>query len=230
MSVAVGRKACAAAGPEDLAAFETHVLAGFVLARTAARAVRQHNPFGRETPRAAANVVRPPTVITDACYPSWPRGLPPSRTKPTPASSPMASWTTRRHAHDPRPHQRRLFPEVRIDRRPKEWTVVDRDYEILRIGMRPCSGKSTSRPDRQRHKTAFVDSRDKQLDAQYALTLFHGLGLAASCHDERWPTVVIPSCLAARPWSGAPARFARSSRRAFPGSRTSAVTGCGHDC
>jgi len=56
------REARAVAGPDELAAFETDVLAGFVLARAAAGLAGFHDPLGCGASGAAAGVVRPAAV------------------------------------------------------------------------------------------------------------------------------------------------------------------------
>ena len=65
MSLAVVRdmrEARVPAGPEELAAFETDVLAGFVLARAAAGLSDNTISVGRVEPGAGAGVVRRPAV------------------------------------------------------------------------------------------------------------------------------------------------------------------------
>ena len=56
------RQARAPAGPEDLAALESDVFAGLVLARAAAGAGRCHDHLGRGQSRADPGLVRAPVV------------------------------------------------------------------------------------------------------------------------------------------------------------------------
>ena len=56
------RQARAAAGPEEPVAFETDMLAGFVLARAAAGLSDANHPLGCGASEAVAGVVRRPVV------------------------------------------------------------------------------------------------------------------------------------------------------------------------
>ena len=56
------REARSPAGPDELAAFETDVLAGFVLARAAAGLAGCHDPLGCVAPGAGEDLVRPAAV------------------------------------------------------------------------------------------------------------------------------------------------------------------------